>query len=164
MHTIAARCAASATQSRSGDPSHMCDSLLIKQSHMCDRNSITHVCDIGSHMCDACVMHHTRQRRVTHCVTHVVRCQSGQRSRTPHEKRRIAKGVVHTAWMLSCRAMLCVPRWDDRQRLSEWQSVGPPGVAAASASQPVTGSTQRRPKMSRRVSILRIGARPRLFC
>ena len=95
----------------------------------------------------------------------VSRCDvCGRRSRTPHEKRRIAKGVVHTAWMLSCRAMLCVPRWDDRQRLSEWQSVGPPGVAAASASQPVTGSTQRRPKMSRRASILRIGARPRLFC
>ena len=38
---------------------------------MCDGFWITHVCDAGSHMCDACVMHHTSYRCVTQCVTHV---------------------------------------------------------------------------------------------
>ena len=107
MHTIAARCAASATQSRSGDPSHMCDSLLIKQSHMCDRNSITHVCDIGSHMCDACVMHHTRQRRVTHCDTHVVRC---------HSALDRLEGCYHFGPPASHSCSIALPPWERSAR------------------------------------------------
>ena len=134
MHTIAARCAASATQSRSGDPSHMCDSLLIKQSHMCDRNSITHVCDIGSHMCDACVMHHTRQRRVTHCVTHVVRWHS---ARSPaHLWRARLTGTLHPPTPPSRSMMTRPDRYDGRLRSYE-----------ATSSSVSTGVPSRRPRM-----------------